>query len=272
MTPQQQMDFFDEQGYLIIETLLTPASLERCNAEIDRLHEFAAELEAKGDRTTMSFQREPYLDGEDAKGPPILRKIESAGDHSQTFRDLATHPQLIEVLANLLGPDLLLYRNTLMLKPAHHGSVHALHQDTAYWPMEPANLITVSIALNDATPENGCFKVIPGSHRWPQRQWGAIARKQGESLTDQDDLDTSGQIDVPLNAGSALLFHSAIIHGSDANRSPRSRHTALYAYFTPDVVYKPGDHDPRERTFRVVAGHGGIKTQTFVAETAGKST
>ena len=271
MSPQQQMDVFDEQGYLIIEGLLTPAMLERCNAEIARLHEFAAELEARGDRTTMSFQREPYLDGEDANGPPTLRKIEGASDHSKTFYDLAAYPPLLEVLANLLGPDLLLFRDTLMLKPAHHGSVHALHQDTAYWPMEPARLVTVSIALNDATPENGCFKVIPGSHRWPQRQWGAIARKQGEALTDQDDLDTSGQIDVPLTAGSALLFHSSIIHGSDANRSPRPRHTALYAYFTPGVTYKPGDHDPRERTFRVVAGHGGRATQTFVAETASGS-
>lgn len=271
MISQQQLDIFDEQGYLIIEGLLTPAELERCNVEVERLHEFAAELEAKGDRTTMSFQREPYLDDEIAKGLPVLRKIESAGDHSRTFGDLAAHPQLIEVLSNLLGPDLLLFRNTLMLKPAHHGSVHALHQDTAYWPMEPANLITVSIALNDATPENGCFKVIPGSHRWPQRQWGMIARKQGAALTDQDGLDTSGQIDVPLKAGSALLFHSSIIHGSGANRSPRPRHTALYAYFTPDVVYKPGDQFPHEQTFRVVAGHGGRKTQTFVAETDAES-
>ena len=73
-------------------------------------------------------------------------------------------------------------------------------------------LVTVSIALNDATPENGCFKVIPQSHKWGLQSWGHIARKQDESLTDHEELDFSEQIDVPLSAGSALFFHSP--HGA----------------------------------------------------------
>ena len=62
----------------------------------------------------------------------------------------------------MLGPDLLLFRSTLMLKPARHGSRHALHQDVAYWPLEPPTLVTVSIALSASDSENGCIQVIPG--------------------------------------------------------------------------------------------------------------
>ncbi|MBI1929851.1 phytanoyl-CoA dioxygenase family protein [Candidatus Poribacteria bacterium] len=153
-----------------------------------------------------------------------------------------------------------------MLKPAFHGSAHGLHQDSAYWPMEPPTLVTVSIALNDATPENGCFKVIPQSHKWGLQEWGRIARDKGELLTDRHDVDLSGQIEVPLSAGSALFFHSLMVHGSGPNNSPHSRNTALYAYFSPQVRYIPRGSGPREKAFPVVAGLGGRTELTLIAE------
>ena len=155
-----------------------------------------------------------------------------------------------------------------MFKPAFHGSAHGIHQDSAYWPMEPPKLVTVSIALNDATPENGCFKVIPQSHKWGLQSWGHIARKQDESLTDHKDRDFSGQIDVPLAAGSALFFHSLMAHGSGPNRSPNPRNTALYAYFSPQVRYVPRDGKPERKSFPVAAGLGGKEELTLVAESA----
>ena len=153
-----------------------------------------------------------------------------------------------------------------MFKPAFHGSAHGIHQDSAYWPMEPPSLVTVSIALNNATPENGCFKVIPKSHKWGVQNWGRIARDQHEPLTDRDDIDLSKQIDVPLSAGSGLFFHSLMAHGSGPNRSPNPRNTALYAYFSPYVRYVPRDGKPRERTFPVVAGLDGREELTLIAE------
>jgi ectoine hydroxylase-related dioxygenase (phytanoyl-CoA dioxygenase family) len=156
-----------------------------------------------------------------------------------------------------------------MLKPAFHGSAHGLHQDSAYWPMDPPALVTVSIALDDATPENGCIQVIPGSHRWGLQAWGRIARDRDEPLTDREDVDLSGRVDVPLKAGSALLFHSLIVHGSGPNNSPRSRNTALYAYFPPTVRYVPGAGGPRQATYPVIAGLDGREELTLVA--AGES-
>jgi ectoine hydroxylase-related dioxygenase (phytanoyl-CoA dioxygenase family) len=153
-----------------------------------------------------------------------------------------------------------------MLKPAFHGSAHGLHQDSAYWPMDPPTLVTVSIALDDATPANGCIQVIPGSHRWGLQQWGHIARDKDEPLTDRTDIDLSGRMDVPLRAGSALLFHSLLVHGSGPNHSPHPRNTALYAYFSPAVRYVPGERGPRQVTYPVVAGLGGRDELTLVAE------
>jgi len=264
MTRQEQREFFEEQGYLVVKDLLTPGELAECRTEIHRLHQLAADLEAKGD--SRYFQREPFAQGASQEGLPVLRKAESTREYSEVFRALSMHPKLIQVVQNLLGTeDLLLFRSTLMFKPAFHGSIHGLHQDSAYWPMEPPRLVTVSIALTDATPENGCFKVIPGSHKWGLQSWGRIARDQDEALTDREDIDLSGQIDVPLKAGSALFFHSLLAHGSGPNRSPNPRNTALYAYFSPEVRYKPGEGQSREKTFPVVAGLGGKTELTLVA-------
>ena len=134
--------------------------------------------------------------------------------------------------------------------------------------MEPPKLVTVSIALNDATPENGCFQVIPQSHKWGLQSWGHIAREQDESLTDHEDRDFSGQIEVPLSAGSALFFHSLMAHGSGPNRSPNPRNTALYAYFSPQVRYVPRNGKPERKSFPVAAGLDGKEELTLVAEGA----
>ena len=275
MTLAEQKSFFEKEGYLIVENLLSPEEVEECQVEIHRLHTLAAEIESDSETHKTNparghFQREPYAkDGVQGEGLPVLRKAEMTREYSDVFRRLAIHPNLIRVVQNLTdSEDLLLFRSTLMFKPAFHGSSHGLHQDSAYWPMEPPSLVTVSIALNDATPENGCFKVIPKSHNWGVQEWGRIAREQDEDLTEREDVDRSGQIDVPLTAGSALFFHSLMVHGSGPNQSPRPRNTALYAYFSPKVHYAPRGGKPTEKSFPVAAGLGGRAELTLVAKNA----
>jgi phytanoyl-CoA hydroxylase len=265
MEPQEQRTFFDDRGYLVIEDLLSPDETADYQREIQRLHQLAADMETRGDERSGYFQREPFAKDQNSDGLPVLRKIENTRTLSEHFGHLAAHPRLIATVQNLLGADLLLFRNTLMLKPAFHGSAHALHQDSAYWPMEPPALGTASIALNDATPENGCIKVIPGSHLWGLQQWGHIAQDQDAPLSHRDDIDLRVSIDVALKAGSAVLFHSLMVHGSGPNQTDRSRNTALYAYFSPHVRYVPRAGGPREKAFPVIAGLDGAQEHTLVA-------
>jgi phytanoyl-CoA hydroxylase len=266
VSPPDQQAFFLDQGYLVVEGLLSAEELAACQAEIRRLHHVAAELEASGDTASRDFQREPFARDASLGDLPVLRKIERTGRYSDVFHRLAAHPRLVATAQNLIGPDLLLFRSTLMLKPAFHGSAHGLHQDSAYWPMDPPTLVTVSIALNDATPQNGCFQVIPRSHQWGLQEWGHIARDKDEPLTDREDVDLSARIEVPLAAGSALFFHSLLVHGSGPNNSAQPRNTALYAYFPSSVRYVPGPNAPREMTYRVIAGHAGKEELTLVAD------
>ena len=265
MDPHEQQAFFAQQGYLIVADLLSRREVAECQREIQRLHQLAAELAASQDPLSNHFQREPFSQDSSHNGLPVLRKIENTRALSPCFTQLAAHPRLVAIVQSLLGDDLLLFRSTLMLKPAFHGSAHALHQDSAYWPMEPPALVTASIALDDATPDNGCIKVIPGSHHWGLQEWGHIAQQQGAPLTNRQDLDGARQLDVPLSAGSAVLFHSLMVHGSGPNQTDRARNTALYAYFSPHVRYVPGANGPPSKSFPVIAGLNGAAEHVLVA-------
>ena len=272
MDLKERQTSFQKEGYLIVENLLSAEEVAACQTEIHLLHQFAAGHESDTEKARAAIarrhvQHEPFAKDEtQGKNLPVLRKAENTRQYSDVFRDLAQHPKLIAVVQELIGQDLLLFRSTLMFKPAFHGSSHGLHQDSAYWPMEPPSLVTVSIALNDATPENGCFKVIPRSHLWGMQSWGHIARQQDAELTERTEI-VEQQIDVPLSAGSALFFHSLMVHGSGPNTTPNPRNTALYAYFSPQVRYVPKDGKPGEKTFPVVAGLDGKTELTLAAQT-----
>ena len=266
MNENDQKYCFESEGYLIVEQLLSEDEIRSCQNEIQTLHQKAKGYFEAGDQRAGCFQLEPYMNSEktDESQPndyPVLRKVERTGHLSTVFFNLARHPKLVQTVRNLIGRDVLLFRSTLMFKPAFHGSAHGLHQDSAYWPMNPPSLITVSIALNDATPENGCLQVIPKSHRWGLQDWGRISRRHDEPLTDRADIDLSNQIHVPLKAGSALFFHSLMVHGSSANQSPHSRNTALYAYFPPSVRMNSSG----QRTFEVISGFSGKSEVTLTA-------
>ena len=200
------MTAFQEQGYLVIPEVLGEAEVDAAQREIERLHELAAgEGSPPGERSEphskseATFQFEPHTDVRAERGRPVLRKIERTDLVSDLFARMARNPRLVAVVSEILGAELLLFRSTLMLKPARHGSQHGLHQDVAYWPLEPPKLVTVSIAISASDAENGCIHVIPGSHRWPVGEWGNISRRDDAAQTDREDVDLSQLRDVPLD-------------------------------------------------------------------------
>ena len=95
MSLEDHMAFFEEEGYLVVEDLMSRDELAACQEEIERLHRVSAELEAAGDPAFGQFQREPYAEGANRPdGLPVLRKIEGTRDISDVFRNLANHPNL----------------------------------------------------------------------------------------------------------------------------------------------------------------------------------
>ncbi|MBF8191113.1 phytanoyl-CoA dioxygenase family protein [Nonomuraea sp. K274] len=132
--------------------------------------------------------------------------------------------RLLDVAELFVGPDIALFASHYISKPPFSGMPVLWHQDGAYWPLEPMRVVTLWLAVDEATPENGCLRVIPGSHS-----------ENLHELRQRDDIDNvlgsesavtvneSKAVDLVLSPGDVEVHHPNILHGSDANTSPRRR-------------------------------------------------
>jgi hypothetical protein len=161
------------------------------------------------------------------------------------------HPLLVAAAAQLIGPDVILWSSHAFCKPPSTGAAVPWHQDGQYWPIRPMATCSAWIAIDASGPENGCLRVIPGSHR---KGLMAHGREEDKSLAldaavDPASFDPWLAEDIILPPGG-LSFHDVhLIHGSEPNQSPRPRRAMVFRYMpatahydrsTPDYVMKNG--------------------------------
>lgn len=161
-------------------------------------------------------QRHPELRGEDL-GHELV-----ASD--PFWVRLVSDERLLDIAEQFIGPDIALFASHYICKPAHSGRPVLWHQDGAYWPLEPMEVVTLWLAIDDSTPENGGLRVIPGSHR--EDLYGLRARDDLDSVLGSEsatDVDESRAVSLTLSAGDVEVHHPRIMHGSGANTSPMRR-------------------------------------------------
>ncbi len=161
------------------------------------------------------------------------------------FWDLATHPHVLEVIKAAIGDNVVLLATGFFSKPPGESEKFvAWHQDTTYWGLEPPFATTLWIAIDDADIENGCLRVIPGTHKGgllPHGQSGKAANMLGaDQEIDQSLIDESKAVDLELKAGQASLHDGITVHGSNPNRSQRRRCGMTVRFTRPDVKPVPG--------------------------------
>ena len=151
--------------------------------------------------------------------------------------ELTRSPAILDAVEDLIGPDILVFASKFWIKGGGDGSYVSWHQDSAYFGLEPHQLVAAWVALTDSTPDNGCMRVIPGSHNGAAfthvetfHDKNLLAR--GQTIERVDDSDA---IDLVLGPGEFSLHHERILHGSLPNRSDRQR-IGLTLFFIPTSV------------------------------------
>jgi non-heme Fe2+,alpha-ketoglutarate-dependent halogenase len=152
--------------------------------------------------------------------------------------DLAIHPRVVDSVASILGPDLIIHSSRVMVKFAHDPGYVSWHQDGTYTGLNSSPTLTAWIALTDSAPENGCVRVVAGSHHKPplehvRTEGRPDAMNRGE--IERVDFDRERIVDVILREGEMSMHDSNIIHGSEPNRSARPRIGFNISYATPAV-------------------------------------
>lgn len=238
---------FARDGFLAPIPVLSPAEADRVRARFDAL--------------------------EAAEGPDKCRVGLKDRHFDQRFVwDLATHPAILDAVSSVLGPHVMLLATHFFCKypaegigsqvlgvgtgdpdpnpspspptpnaqcPTPSAYFVAWHQDVTYWGLEPPEALTAWYAVDDSDVENGCMRVLPGTHRAGIRKHGTAAQSgnmlsinQEVSVTPEEEASA---VDLVLQAGEISLHDGALIHGSNPNRSARRRCGLTIRYVRPST-------------------------------------
>jgi len=166
-----------------------------------------------------------FAEMEQLAGRPLPR-VGNPGRHFAWAYRLATEPLVLDAVEEVLGPDLLLAGTLVFCKYPRDPAFVAWHQDNYYsnWHLTPS--ASAWIALRDSTIENGCMRVVPGSHRegvlpHEEKRNANNLLQQGQEI--QVEVNEADAVEVVLREGEMSLHHSAIIHGSRPNGSDTQR-------------------------------------------------
>lgn len=137
---------------------------------------------------------------------------------------LVSDERLLDIAQRFVGPDIALFASHYIAKPPYSGQPVLWHQDGAFWPLDPMRVVTLWLAVDHSTPENGCVRVIPGSHTWeigPVRDASEVPNVLGQEMAVE--VDESRAVDMVLGPGDVEVHHPSIVHGSGPNVSPHRR-------------------------------------------------
>jgi len=147
-----------------------------------------------------------------------------------TFRDLAADSRLLDCIEALIGKNILFHYSKLNMKGPKVGSVVEWHQDFSYYPHTNSDLVTALIFFDDASQQNGCLRVVPGSHRR-----GLVSHEEGGYFRGKvHGVDEAEAVPIEVPSGSVLFLHCLTLHASARNESKLPRRTFLPAYRAAD--------------------------------------
>ena len=215
MLTQEQIEFFDENGYLC------PIQVHD-DAEVSRIRRLFDELEEKEGRENCVIG----LQGRHLDVPFIW--------------EMSNNQAILDCLEPLMGPDIMLLSTHFFCKyPENTSKFVAWHQDVTYWGLEPPYALTAWYAIDDSDVENGCMSVIPGSHKLGIVEHGK-SETPGNLLSinqqvDLESVDESKAVDFIVKAGEMSIHHGQLIHGSNPNKSNRRRCGLTLRYVPPYV-------------------------------------
>ena len=148
---------------------------------------------------------------------------------------LISDNRLLDIAGNFVGPDIALFASHYIAKKPLDGQAVLWHQDGTYWPLEPMEVVTLWLAVDDSDRENGCMRVIPDTqsmHLFTENE--LQQRNDGKNVLgsgiDPDLIDESRAVDIVLKAGDVSVHHPNLIHGSRANTSERWRRGLTIRY------------------------------------------
>lgn len=213
MLTLQQLTHYREQGFVIPDFRLPDSTIQSIKDDFDRFLE---------------------------RYPEFRQNCAALLIYDTAFLNYARNADILDMVSQILGEDIAIWNSSYFGKPAHDGKRVPWHQDGRYWPIRPLASCSVWIAIDDSNTENGCLRVIPGSHK-P----GKLFKHENNPSDDlvlsleilDSEFDESAAADIVLESGQISLHDVFLVHGSEPNTSGTPRRGLTLRFFPTTSVY-----------------------------------
>ncbi|NED99431.1 phytanoyl-CoA dioxygenase family protein [Phytoactinopolyspora halotolerans] len=217
----EEVDAFGKNGYLIYRRqLFSEAKFDELSAI------FSEHLADKGDKLSDELDTPHFRD------PRLL--------------DFLLADEVLDIVECLIGPDIALWSSHFISKDPYTGRATPWHEDSAYWEGRLSaydRIVTLWLSLDGSDRENGCMRVIPGTHDNGFSEYTPVDKSVNTFHAEITDIDESRAVDFELEPGQCSLHDGRIIHGARANTSARRRTGYTMRYF-PSSVYVHPEKNP----------------------------
>ena len=245
---QAARERYVRDGYLLVPGYVSAGWLDRLRAVVVAKIEESRALTASDDQ----FDLAPDHSAE----KPNIRRLRKAVDQHPDLWAFARDPAVVDLVADLLGPDLRFHSSKLNFKWSDGGDAVRWHQDIQAWPHTNFGVLTFGVYLEDTGAEQGPLTVIPGTQRGPlYEQFDDEGRWTGSvSPRDVAALPTGRAVELCGAAGTVVLLDCRVVHGSAANYSARMRPLLLNVYAAADALPLTPAPAPTSKTGLLVRG------------------
>ncbi len=213
--PEELRRAYAENGYVVVPRLFGAEEMRALKAEMQRILAAVCGSGQAAGSTAEAIGRSGVFVGLAA--------------HSALFREAVADARLRRLLTIALGPEVEFLSDKVVFKSEATDFGTPWHQDWPYW--QGSHKVSLWIPADDATPENGCLRVIPGSHRAPARHDGEATDGHGfANRVRHEQIDEEAAMTVALPAGGVVLFHDLLLHASHPNTAGTDRFVWIPTY------------------------------------------
>lgn len=233
---EEQLSFFEENGYLSGLRILTDEQVEMLREQLNDL------INPNHEGHHLFYE---FHSNESKDHSKVLFHALGAWRIKPGFHDILWHPAFVVPASQLLGGAVRFWHDQLFCKPAKHGGVVAWHQDYSYWTRTtPLRHLTCWIGLDDSTRDNGCVHYVPGSHRWPDLPITGLTGDMDaiQTVLTDEQKELFKPVAIELKKGECSFHHARLIHGSYANTTDRPRRATVINVFQDGVMSNSNEH------------------------------
>ena len=232
---QEQLAQFNNDGFIVLRGF---ANLDRCNAILEVAQEHLAKqiepIETElgyGSRSKAYRTQETDYSSKSEEEHIIVRRLRQVYDRHPLFKAWMEEITIRPILQQVLDDQVVLttaHHNSIMTKIPHLSKATSWHQDRRYWRYSNDNLVSVWLALDTETSENGVLEFIPGSHKMTFTPEQFDEKEYFLEDFEANKHIIATKVSTDLEKGDVVLFHSLLLHRANKNRSEKSKISFVY--------------------------------------------